>query len=98
MNVVMASSIEAVMKMLNIGEIDIAGLPRMAAEVEMKLQNYKDIKMLGGILETGFLYHYVHRKNAALVPMLRKELKQMILNGTTRQLKKEADDQLLVNP
>ena len=88
---------EAVMRMLDRGEIDIAVLPRMAAEVEMKLQNFKDIK-IGGILETMFLYHYVHRKNAALVPKLGKELKQMILNGTTRQLKKEADDQLLVNP
>ena len=98
MNVVVASSYEAAMRMLDKGEIDIAVMPRISALLEMKLQNYTDIKMLGGILETMFLYHYVHRKNAALVPKLEKELKQMILNGTTQQLRQDAYDRLLVNP
>ena len=94
MNVMVTSSYEEVMRKLNRGEIDVAVMPRISALLEMKLQSYKGIKMLGGILETMFLYHYVHRKNASLVPKLEKELKQMILNGTTQQLRKEAYDQL----
>ena len=95
MDVKEAGSYDGLLTMLDNGEIDVAVMPRINGLVAMPKEGFEDIKELEGILETLFLYHYVHKKNSALVPGLEKELKQMLLDGTTRRLRDEAYDELL---
>jgi ABC-type amino acid transport substrate-binding protein len=95
MDVKEAGSYDGLLTMLDNGEIDVAVMPRINGLVAMQKEGFEDIKELEGILETLFLYHYVHKKNSALVPGLEKELKQMLLDGTTRRLRDAAYDELL---
>ncbi len=55
----------------------------------------KPIREMKGVLETLFLYHYVHHSQADLVIPLTKTLKKMLLDGTTRKLRREAYQELL---
>ena len=48
-----------------------------------------------GVLETLFLYHYVHQSRADLVPDLTRTLKEMLLDGTIRRVRDQVHAQLL---
>ena len=55
----------------------------------------ENIKPLPGVLETMFLYHYLHLKNEHIVKALEKELKSMLLDGTTRIIKSENNKNII---
>lgn len=95
MDVKVAESYRELVVMLEKNEIDVAVMPRINGRVALKERNSKDIRELEGVLETLFLYHYLHKKNQQLVPRLKKVLKRMLLDGTTRQTRRRVYKQLL---
>jgi polar amino acid transport system substrate-binding protein len=95
MDVKIAENYAALVALLEKGEVDLAVMPRINGQVAIKKHNSKDIKELQGVLETLFLYHYLHKKNERLVPQLEKILKRMLLDGTTRKIRKSVYDGLL---
>jgi uncharacterized protein YfbU (UPF0304 family) len=70
-------------------------MPRINGLNEIRLGKFSELKELPGVLETLFLYHYLHKSKANLKPKLAMELKQMLLDGTTRRLRAEAYKRLL---
>ena len=84
-----AESYEELVAMLDRDKIDVAVMPRTIGMITIKKQKIKGVKALGGVLETFFLYHYLHRKNEHLVPMVEKELKRMLLDGTTKRIQSD---------
>ena len=95
MDVKVAETYEELVAMLKTGEVDVAVMPRINGLVALKKHKSKDIKELEGVLETLFLYHYLNKKNKHLVPKLEKELKRMLLDGTTWQIRHQVYEQLL---
>jgi polar amino acid transport system substrate-binding protein len=95
MDVKVADSYEGLMSMLENEEVDVAVMPRINGQVAMQKKGFENIRELEGVLETLFLYHYVHKKNSSLVPGLEKELKKMLLDGTIRQMRNDAYGQIL---
>ncbi len=102
MEVAVASDYEALFDMLEAGTIDVAVTPRIngLTAVARRRAAGRDadeaIQEMEGILETLFLYHYVHRSRADLVPELTRILSDMLLDGTTRRLRDQAYAALLV--
>ena len=86
---------ESLMAMLEAEEIDVAVLPRINGQVALKSSDSRDMKEMEGILEILFLYHYLHRRNAHLVPRLEEELKSMLLDGTTRRIREQVYGEIL---
>jgi len=68
-------------------EIDVAVMPRVQGLQAVHARGAEDITQMEGILETLFLYHYVHVKRADLVDRLIPVLKKMLLSGETRRTK-----------
>ena len=95
MDVKIAVTYEELIVMLDREMIDVAIMPRINGLVAIKKQKSKGIKELEGVLETLLLYHYVHKKNAHLVPKLERELKRMLLDGTTQRIRSEVYAPLL---
>lgn len=87
MKVIKAKSTEELFSLLDQRKIDIAISSRITGRTYMK--SMPDLKEMEGIMETMFLYHYVHKKHAHLVPELSKVLKRMLLDGTTRKMKQQ---------
>ena len=95
MDVTEADSYDDLFTILDNDEVDVAVMPRINGLVAMQKKEFENIRVLDGVLETLFLYHYVHKKNSSLVPGLEKELKKMLLDGTIRQMRNDAYGQLL---
>ena len=98
MNVTATDSYDSLFDMLDEGQIDVAVAPGMVGRVVLGQREGTEIKELEGVLEILFLYHYVHRKNEHLVPRLREELKAMLLDGTTLQIRNRVSEDLLAGP
>jgi len=66
--------------------IDVAVMPRLQG-LEARYSR-RDLEMteMEGVLETLFLYHYVHTSRADLVSRLTPVLKDMLLSGETRRI------------
>lgn len=65
------------LKMLHLDRVDIALMPRVNALSALKSANMTDIRIAGGPLVTLKLYHYLHQKNAELLPLITEALKKM---------------------
>lgn len=77
------------------GRFDVAVMPRINGLAAIKKHKIQGIVELEGVLETLFLYHYVNRKNADLVPKLERVLKKMLHEGTTRRLRDQVNRGIL---
>lgn len=95
MDVKVAETYEELVTMLDRGEVDVAVMPRINGLVAIKNHRTKDIKELEGVLETLFLYHYLHKKNEHLVKKLEKELKRMLQDGTTKRIRNKVYERML---
>jgi len=95
MNVHVADDYPALVKLLENDQIDVAVMPRINGRVAIKQSDAKGIRELGGVLETLMLYHYLHQKHKDLVPKVTKQLKEILLDGVTRQLRTKAHEKLL---
>ncbi len=95
MRVTAAGSYKELIELLHHSDIDVAVMPRINGLFEIKQVNLKTIRELPGVLETLFLYHYLHRKNVHLVPKVEQELKSMLLDGATQKIRDEVYTRLL---
>ena len=95
MNVVKADNYNDLINLLLNDEIDLAVMPLINGKVLLKKMSVENIKPLPGVLETMFLYHYLHLKNEHIVKALEKELKSMLLDGTTRIIKTENNKNII---
>jgi polar amino acid transport system substrate-binding protein len=105
MRVTVASDYKTLFDLLEADEIDVAVTPRInGLQVLHQRRSIigehdaeKPIREMQGVLETLFLYHYVHKSRGDNVPELTKTLKTMLIDGTTRQLREKAYEELLSN-
>ncbi len=95
MRVTAAGSYKELIELLHRLDIDVAVMPRINGLFEIRQANLKTLKELPGVLETLFLYHYLHKKNAHLIPKLEQELKSMLLDGTTQRIRNKVYTRLL---
>jgi len=95
MDVKVAKSYPELFSFLKTGQVDVAVMPRINGLHKIKKNKEYDIKEVDGVLETLFLYHYVHKKHRHLVPLLEKTFKEMLLDGTTRSLRNSAYNKIL---
>jgi len=101
MNVTVADDYDQLFGLLESGRIDVAVTPRINGLEAIRQREAGpggSIREMEGVLETLFLYHYVHRTRQDLVPDLSRVLKQLLLDGTTRRLRTELYGELLPGP
>ena len=75
--------------LLNHDRSDIALFERWEGMEIIKKNKYKDIKPLSPALASREMFTYLHKKNAKLVPLLAKALKDMKNDGTYARLHKQ---------
>jgi len=95
MNVVAVDTYYTLIDLLVEGKVDVAIMPKINGQMYAKEKGADTIQVLDTPLETLFLYHYIHKKNRALIPELQKVLKQMLLDGTTRKIREETYRKML---
>ncbi len=90
-----ADSFDQLVRWLANGKIDVAVTLRVSGL--MTLRDYPDsgVRELPGMLETIFLYHYLHSKNTGLVRDVERVLKSMLLDGTLRNIHEQSYATLL---
>ncbi len=90
MNVTFANGYEELILMLKNDEVDVGVMPRIQGLAVTRSAENAEIIEMDGILETLFLYHYVHNSRLDLVESLTPVLKQMLLNGETKRIHEQA--------
>ena len=86
MNVSLANEYEELMLMLEKDQVDVVVMPRIQGLEAIHSAGITEIIEMDGVLETLFLYHYVHNSRLDLVEKLTPVLKQMLLNGETKRI------------
>jgi polar amino acid transport system substrate-binding protein len=71
------------------GAIDVGIMPRVQGLYSMLSMGVDDIPEMEGVLETLFLYHYVHVDHRELADQLTPVLKKMLLTGKIRKIRDE---------
>jgi polar amino acid transport system substrate-binding protein len=87
MNVSVANGYEELILMLENDEVDVGVMPRIQGLAAIHSAGNTEIVEMDGILETLFLYHYVHNSRLDLVESLTPVLKQMLLKGDTKRIR-----------
>ncbi len=95
MRVTVAKDYKSLLELLSKGEVDVAILPRVSGLLAINKFPDKEIVELNGVLELFMLYHYIHKKNIDLLPTLSRELKRMLINGTTRKIREDSYPSIL---
>jgi polar amino acid transport system substrate-binding protein len=70
-------------------DIDVGIMPRVQGLHTLLSMGVETISEMEGVLETLFLYHYVHVSRRDLVEQLTPVLKEMLLSGETRLIREE---------
>lgn len=83
-------SYPALIDAINNGEVDVGVMLRIGGLSAIRELKSDGIVELDGVLETLFLYHYVHRSRADLVEKLQPVLKDMLLSGEIRRMREQA--------
>jgi polar amino acid transport system substrate-binding protein len=74
-------SFEEALKRLDNNETEIVVAPKLGGLSSMYRNKYKNIKMVSSTLEKQKLYHFVHKKNSHLIPVITPILKKMEQSG-----------------
>lgn len=74
--------------------VDVGIMPRVEGLNLLRTRQGSEITEMEGILETLFLYHYVHKSRSGLVEQLSTVLKNMLRTGETRRLREATLAQL----
>ena len=82
---------------VSLGKCDFALAGRVAGLYELKSEKIPDLYILGEPVIERKLYHYLHKKNADLVPKITKVLKKMQEKGTIDAIREKAIKDLLDN-
>ena len=88
MNKVYKKSFKEAIESLEKGEIDIAVLPKLAGLTIVYEHNYRKIRIVGGSLISLKLYHFVHKKNAHIIPIITPILQKMQKSGELSYIKR----------
>ncbi|RDH86079.1 MAG: hypothetical protein DIZ80_01010 [endosymbiont of Galathealinum brachiosum] len=76
-----ALSAQGAFDRLNKGLVDIVVLPKLAGWSIIHRKKYKNIRMVSASLKKMKLYHFVHKKNRHLIPVITPHLKEMEKTG-----------------
>jgi len=89
-------SYEHLVKKLNLGRIDIAiGARRDMIKIISEKQ-YEQLFLLKPILAHKPLYHFLHRKNEDLIPLVNESLMNLLERGYIKKAKKEDENRYLI--
>ena len=77
----LASTYEEALEWLDSGKFDVAVLPRLAALKIIYENKYDQISQISPALQKVDLFHFVHKKNVQLVPLITLELQKMNKSG-----------------
>jgi polar amino acid transport system substrate-binding protein len=94
MNVSVVNNYEELLAMLNADQVDVGVMPRIQGLTTIHDSGYTNITEMDGVLETLFLYHYVHKRHTDLVEKLSVVLKQMLLTGEMRRVRQQIKDEV----
>ncbi|KKJ78257.1 hypothetical protein WH95_02765 [Kiloniella litopenaei] len=87
LNTVAYDSVGELFEELNLGQIDVAIATDLIGGLEVFLHHQgEQIKTHGAILKTISLYHYLHKRHEALVPLLNKEIARLRKHGGLEKL------------
>jgi hypothetical protein len=64
-------------------------MPRIQGLEAIHSAGITEVIEMDGVLETFFLYHYVHNSRLDLVESLTPVLKQMLLKGDTKRIREQ---------
>ncbi len=95
MNVVPVDDARQLMSMLEKDRTDIVVLAKMTGLTILKELNLKNIITIKPAISTVNLYHYLHKKNSALLPQLTTILREMAAEGRITEIRAEAISELL---
>lgn len=70
------------------GLVDVGVMPRVNG-ILLQRQGIKNVVEIPGVLEHIFLYHYLNKKHADLVPRLTRTLKDMLEDFSTQSLREQ---------
>ena len=84
MDRVVFDSYEALIEALDNETVDVGVIPRIGGLAALKSLQREGIHEMEGVLETLFLYHYVHVSRKDLADRLAPVFKRMLLSGQTR--------------
>ena len=87
MNKVYKKSFKAAMKSLEENEVDIIVISKLAGLTIVYEEKYRDIHLVSDILQSLKLYHFVHKKNAHLIPIITPILQKMQKSGELKYMK-----------
>lgn len=90
MEVQVAENYEELFRLLHAGEVDVVVVPRIQALAHLRRTGDDRVVQMDGVLEMLFLYHYVHRDHADLVPGLTAAFKRLLQSGETRRVHQAA--------
>ena len=82
------SSSDQLLRMLQSQRIDIAVTGQINGLYHIKALGLNNIEVLTPAIEKEDLYHYLHQRHQALVPLLDKTIQQMIASGELLRLRK----------
>ncbi|MDF2178403.1 transporter substrate-binding domain-containing protein [Aliiglaciecola sp. CAU 1673] len=78
---------EQALQMLHLNRIDIAVLPKINGLHALRKEQLPDIRLSGNGLIKEDLYHFLHNKNAHILPAISDELARMAAAGRIQQIR-----------
>lgn len=76
-DIIRVTKVKNVLQMLMLGRAQIGLLPELIGQKLLKESKTKEVKMLQPPFLQHDLFHYLHKKNDDLIPLITKELKKM---------------------
>lgn len=86
MNVTALATNDGVFKLLAFGRADVAVSTRIEGNLTIQKHGYKNIRIIEPPIQQLELFHYLHVKNAHLVPLITRELELMTAEGRIKQI------------
>ena len=94
-NVVQANTLMQLIKLLDIGRIDMAIMDKINGLWVMKILGIKSIYPLSPSLNRVYAYHYLHEKNHKLVSKVDQVLQEMKANGELDRIRTDSIKKIL---
>jgi len=86
---IMLDDAEQLFRMLDQGRVEVAVLERTAGTYAVKKLGLAGIRILSPPLLAGDWYLYLHKRHAALIPLIDRELRAMKQDGTYERIRRE---------
>lgn len=97
MDVKLYKNNQELFEMILADSIEIVVMPLMNGKIILNRMGISNIHALNKVIESLFLYHYLHKKHENLIPKLEKALKMMLFKGRMLQIRKETFDNIIKN-